>query len=184
MPPSRVAFLIFLWSPSRLIVIASTASGTGDPPGFPSGPRARAGDRPFRNPPPSLLVRIVRTILRGVHVSTSGHKAGPPKPTEGASMLTRTDTVATITASWLVQFEAARRTGSPRDAVPCCSHWRDVQALTWHIKTVNGERFGCYFARTSSAGRPRPSDWFQVLNPRCPEPSKGGLQRRRGGGGL
>jgi cation diffusion facilitator CzcD-associated flavoprotein CzcO len=56
-------------------------------------------------------------------------------------MLARTDTVATIAESWLAQFEGAL-TASGRARLKMLfhadSHWRDVLALTWHIKTVSG----------------------------------------------
>src|SRR5262245_65092185 len=56
-------------------------------------------------------------------------------------MLARTDTVATIAETWLARFEEAR--GAPRlsrlqGLFQPDSLWRDVLALTWHIKTVNG----------------------------------------------
>src|ERR1700724_3715201 len=58
-----------------------------------------------------------------------------------APMLARTDTVATISESWLVQFEgalAAPGQARLKTLFHSDSHWRDVLALTWHIKTVNG----------------------------------------------
>src|SRR5262249_56680132 len=56
-------------------------------------------------------------------------------------MLARADTVATIAESWLAQFEAALTApGCPRleRLFHADSHWRDLLALTWHIKTVSG----------------------------------------------
>jgi hypothetical protein len=56
-------------------------------------------------------------------------------------MLARTDTVATIAQSWLAQFEAAvAAPDRPRlkTLFHTDSHLRDVLALTWHIKPVNG----------------------------------------------
>jgi cation diffusion facilitator CzcD-associated flavoprotein CzcO len=56
-------------------------------------------------------------------------------------MLARTETIFTITEHWLAQFERAL---SERDDAlletlfHTDSHWRDVLALTWRIKTVNG----------------------------------------------
>ena len=56
-------------------------------------------------------------------------------------MLARTETIATIADHWLAQFERAL---AERDDVLLKtlfhpdSHWRDVLALTWHIRTVNG----------------------------------------------
>jgi len=56
-------------------------------------------------------------------------------------MLARTDTIFTITEHWLAQFE--RALSKHDDALlerlfHTDSHWRDVLALTWRIKTVNG----------------------------------------------
>ena len=56
-------------------------------------------------------------------------------------MLARTDAIATIADDWLAQFE---RGLAEADNVLLetlfhpDSHWRDVLALTWHIRTVNG----------------------------------------------
>ncbi len=56
-------------------------------------------------------------------------------------MLARTDTVATIAESWLAQFTGALAAPG-RARLKTLFHpdslWRDVLALTWHIKTVNG----------------------------------------------
>src|SRR5256885_12715874 len=56
-------------------------------------------------------------------------------------MLARADTVAMIAESWLARFEAALaapgRPGLER-LFHADSHWRDVLALTWHIRTVSG----------------------------------------------
>src|SRR6476660_6818055 len=59
----------------------------------------------------------------------------------GALMLTRADTIATIADDWLAQFE--RALAEPDDVLLKTlfhpdSHWRDLLALTWHIRTVNG----------------------------------------------
>jgi cation diffusion facilitator CzcD-associated flavoprotein CzcO len=56
-------------------------------------------------------------------------------------MLVRTETIATIVENWLAQFE--RALAHPRDALlrtlfHLDSHWRDVLALSWDIKTVSG----------------------------------------------
>jgi cation diffusion facilitator CzcD-associated flavoprotein CzcO len=56
-------------------------------------------------------------------------------------MLARTETIATSADHWLAQFETAL--AEPDDVLLKTlfhpdSHWRDVLALTWHIKTVNG----------------------------------------------
>src|SRR4030095_7919370 len=56
-------------------------------------------------------------------------------------MLTRTETIATIADHWLAQFE--RALAEPDDVLlkklfHPDSHWRDVLALTWQIRTVNG----------------------------------------------
>src|SRR5262249_36183819 len=56
-------------------------------------------------------------------------------------MLARTDDVATIAERWLTQFEAALAAPSSASLAMLFhadSHWRDVLALTWQIKTVDG----------------------------------------------
>jgi cation diffusion facilitator CzcD-associated flavoprotein CzcO len=56
-------------------------------------------------------------------------------------MLARTETIATIVDHWLAQFDRAL---AERDDVLLKtlfhpdSHWRDILALTWRIKTING----------------------------------------------
>jgi hypothetical protein len=61
----------------------------------------------------------------------------------GARMLAKTETESAATAAenWLAQFESA--VAEPDDVLlrtlfHADSHWRDVLALTWHIKTVEG----------------------------------------------
>jgi thioredoxin reductase len=74
-------------------------------------------------------------------------------------MLARTDNVATIAQSWLAQLEAAlaapdlARLGALFHAD---SHWRDVLALTWRIKTVSGAD-AILRELPTHAGRARPS---------------------------
>ena len=56
-------------------------------------------------------------------------------------MLARTETIATIADHWLAQFE--RALAEPDDVLLKTlfhpdSHWRDVLALTWQIRTING----------------------------------------------
>src|SRR5437870_13026354 len=56
-------------------------------------------------------------------------------------MLARTETIATIADHWFAQFE--RALAEPDDVLLKTlfhpdSHWRDVLALTWQIRTVNG----------------------------------------------
>jgi cation diffusion facilitator CzcD-associated flavoprotein CzcO len=56
-------------------------------------------------------------------------------------MLAREETIATIATNWLARFEKAL--AEPDDVLLKTlfhpeSHWRDVLALTWHIKTVSG----------------------------------------------
>jgi cation diffusion facilitator CzcD-associated flavoprotein CzcO len=73
-------------------------------------------------------------------------------------MLARTDTVATIAERWLAQFEAALAApGHPRlkRLFHANSHWRDVLALTWHIKTVSGsDAVLCELATHAARARP------------------------------
>jgi Pyridine nucleotide-disulphide oxidoreductase len=56
-------------------------------------------------------------------------------------MLARTETIATIVDRWLGQFERALSESNDvllKTLFHPDSHWRDVLALTWHIRTVNG----------------------------------------------
>ena len=81
-------------------------------------------------------------------------------------MLARTETIATIADHWLAQFE--RALAEPDDVLLKTlfhpdSHWRDVLALTWHIRTVNG--LDAILQRAESACRPSQADWFQDGSP-------------------
>src|SRR4030095_12849012 len=56
-------------------------------------------------------------------------------------MLARTEIITTIADHWLAQFE--RALAEPGDVLLKTlfhpdSHWRDLLALTWHIRTING----------------------------------------------
>ena len=56
-------------------------------------------------------------------------------------MLAQTESMATVVERWLEKFEAALAgsDGSMLEALFLSdSHWRDVLALTWHIRTVSG----------------------------------------------
>jgi thioredoxin reductase len=74
-------------------------------------------------------------------------------------MLARTDTVATIAENWLAQFEAALATPDRarlEALFHADSHWRDVLALTWRIKTVDGSD-AILRELPTHAGRSRPT---------------------------
>ena len=85
-------------------------------------------------------------------------------------MLARTDTVATIAESWLAHFEealAAPGRASLKRLFHADSHWRDVLALTWRIKTVSG--MDAILPELSKhAGRARPTAFR--LDPRRTAP--------------
>jgi thioredoxin reductase len=74
-------------------------------------------------------------------------------------MLARTDTAATIAENWLAQFDRAlaaadgARLGTMFHAE---SHWRDVLALTWQIRTISG-RDAVLRELAAHARRARPS---------------------------
>ncbi len=56
-------------------------------------------------------------------------------------MLAGTETIATIANHWLAKFERALAESDGvllKTLFHPDSHWRDVLALTWHIRTVNG----------------------------------------------
>ncbi len=74
-------------------------------------------------------------------------------------MLARTDSVATIAENWLAQFEAALAApsrASLNTLFHADSHWRDVLALTWQIKTVSGSD-AILQELAAHAGRMRPT---------------------------
>ena len=55
--------------------------------------------------------------------------------------MVRTEPIATIADNWFAQFEKALAepdNGLLKTLFHPDSHWRDVLALTWHIRTVNG----------------------------------------------
>ena len=77
-------------------------------------------------------------------------------------MLAGTETIATIAEHWLAQFEQALANCDDvllETLFHPDSHWRDVLALTWHIRTVNG--LDAVRQRAESARRPSQADWFQ-----------------------
>src|SRR5205807_4764866 len=58
-----------------------------------------------------------------------------------ARMLAETQSLATIANHWLATLEKALAGGDDvllKTLFHPESHWRDVLALTWHIRTVNG----------------------------------------------
>src|SRR5437870_8478367 len=74
-------------------------------------------------------------------------------------MLAGSETIATSVDHWLGQFERALT--EPDDVLlktlfHADSHWRDVLALTWHIRTVNG-REAVLDELKAHAGRAHPS---------------------------
>jgi thioredoxin reductase len=85
-------------------------------------------------------------------------------------MLARTDTVATIAENWLAQFEAALATpdwARLETLFHADSHWRDVLALTWRIKTVDGSD-AILRELPTHAGRASPTGF--TLDPRRTAP--------------
>ncbi len=63
-----------------------------------------------------------------------------------AQMLSGTETITATPGSWLARFE--RALAEPDDGLlanlfHADSHWRDVLALTWHIRTVDGADADC-----------------------------------------
>src|SRR5688500_18320515 len=76
-------------------------------------------------------------------------------------MLARAETIRTTVENWLEQFE--RALAEPGDASLKAlfhpdSHWRDVLALTWNIRTVNGAN-AIVRELKAHAGRARPKDF-------------------------
>src|SRR5256886_16179691 len=85
-------------------------------------------------------------------------------------MLARADPVAMIAESWLARFEAALaapgRPGLER-LFHADSHWRDVLALTWHIKTVVGSD-AILRELKAHVGRARPAGFRTASNRTAP----------------
>src|SRR5258707_13452497 len=85
-------------------------------------------------------------------------------------MLAGADTVGTIAESWLAQFEeglaAPGRRGVER-LFHADSHFRDVLALTWHIKTVSGSD-AIVRELATHARRACPTGFKINLNPTAP----------------
>src|SRR6516225_4324663 len=85
-------------------------------------------------------------------------------------MLARTDTVATIAETWLARFEealAAPGRARLKGLFHPGSLWRDVLALTWHIKTVNGAD-AILRELATHADRARPTGFKIDLNRTAP----------------
>src|SRR3954452_20253835 len=74
-------------------------------------------------------------------------------------MLAQTESIATIAGRWLEQFEKALAEADDvrlETLFHPDSHWRDVLALTWQIRTVNG-RDAILSALRAHAARARPT---------------------------
>jgi cation diffusion facilitator CzcD-associated flavoprotein CzcO len=74
-------------------------------------------------------------------------------------MLAETESLATIANHWLAAFEkalAGRDDAALKALFHPDSHWRDVLALTWHIRTVNG-REAVLGELKAHAGRAHPT---------------------------
>jgi len=74
-------------------------------------------------------------------------------------MLARTENIASVAQNWLAQFERALAAPSRarlETLFHADSHWRDVLALTWQIKTVSGAD-AILRELATHAGRARPT---------------------------
>src|SRR5215469_11674073 len=85
-------------------------------------------------------------------------------------MLAKTEPIATSVNHWLAQFE--RALAEPDDVLLKTlfhpdSLWRDVLALTWHIKTVNGAD-AILRELATHADRARPTGFKMDLNRTAP----------------
>ena len=84
-------------------------------------------------------------------------------------MLDRTDDVSTAAENWFAQFEHALAKRDERllkSLFHPDSYWRDVLALTWHIRTVNGA--DAIAARAEGACRPRRAAAVSGSTPSAP----------------
>jgi putative flavoprotein involved in K+ transport len=76
-------------------------------------------------------------------------------------MLAGTETLATVANHWLARFEHALAQGDAallRSLFETGSHWRDVLALTWQIRTTSGAE-GIVRELTLHAGRAQPREF-------------------------
>jgi cation diffusion facilitator CzcD-associated flavoprotein CzcO len=74
-------------------------------------------------------------------------------------MLDRTDDVSIATENWLTQFERALATSDDtllKTLFHPESHWRDVLALSWNIRTINGAE-AIFSELKADAGRAKPA---------------------------
>ena len=96
-------------------------------------------------------------------------------------MLATTDKSLTAVAEeWLARFERALASPAElRDLFRPDSHWRDVLALTWHIRTVDGVD-AVTGELAAQAGRARPQAFGSIRPARRPASDTRG---HRGGGG-
>ena len=90
----------------------------------------------------------------------------------GARMLAKTETesAATTVGNWLAQFERALAEsddGLLKTLFHADSHWRDVLALTWDIKTVDGSD-AILRELNANVGRARPAGFRTAPNRTAP----------------
>src|SRR5437879_12453805 len=81
------------------------------------------------------------------------------EPVTREPLLAETQSLATIANRWLATFEkalAGRDDVLLRTLFHADSHWRDLLALTWHIRTING-REAVLSELKAHAGRAHPS---------------------------
>src|SRR6267143_3547311 len=94
-------------------------------------------------------IGVARRASLSVHHARAGPHAGdrpderkPREPvTAETGILAETQSLATLANHWLAIFEKALAGGDDallKTLFHPDSHWRDVLALTWHIRTVNG----------------------------------------------
>jgi thioredoxin reductase len=84
--------------------------------------------------------------------------------------LSRAETIATTSENWLAQFERALAAPDEILLKPLFhpdSHWRDVLALTWHIRTVDGSA-AILKELKAHAGRARPTRFRIAPNRTAP----------------
>src|SRR5256712_542234 len=94
-------------------------------------------------------IGVARRASLAVHHARAGQLGGdrtderkPGEPvTAETGILAETQSLATLANHWLATFEKALAGGDDallKTLFHPDSHWRDVLALTWHIRTVNG----------------------------------------------
>src|SRR6266850_877736 len=115
----------------------------------------------------SLAVHHARA---GPHVGDRPDERKPREPVIHEPPLAETESLATIANHWLATFEKALEARDDlllRTLFHADSHWRDVLALTWHIRTISGLD-AIVRELKAHVGRARPAGFRTALHRTAP----------------